>query len=102
MVGRPTLEDSSRARAHEGCREVVCGCPDGVYFGFQHGSSSPTPNTKELIDEALMEEVSRYTISLSWAFFSLGKRDLSSSCSLSGQDGMLVTTDEGCGRGCRL
>ncbi|RVW42754.1 hypothetical protein CK203_079931 [Vitis vinifera] len=59
VVGRPTFKDSSRARAHEGCREVVCGCPDGVYFGFQHGSSSPTPNTKELIDEALMEEVSR-------------------------------------------
>ena len=48
-----------------------------------------------------MEEASRYTIFLSWVFFLLGKQDFSSSSSLSGRNGMLVATDEGCGRGCR-
>ena len=99
MVGQPTFEDSFGARARRGCQDVVCGCLDRVYFGFQQGSSSPAPNTKELIEEALMEEASRYTGSHSRSFFSLGKRDFSSSSSLSGRDGMFVATDGGCSRG---
>ena len=47
-----------------------------------------------------MEEASRYTVSLSWVFFSLGKQDFSSSSFFSRRDGMLVATDEGCDRGC--
>ena len=35
VVGQPTFEDSFGARACRGCREVVCGCLDEVYFGFQ-------------------------------------------------------------------
>ena len=90
MVGQPTFEDSFGARARRGCQDVVCGCLDRVYFGFQQGSSSPAPNTKELTDEALMEEASRYIGSHSWSFFALGKRDFSSSFSLSRRDGMFV------------
>ncbi|KAL6335560.1 hypothetical protein AAG906_030690 [Vitis piasezkii] len=79
VVGRPTFEDSSGARAREGCREVVYGCPDGVDFGFQQGSSPPAPNTKELIDEALMEEASSTAFFFFFSlFFSFGR------------DGMLV------------
>ena len=100
-VGRPTVKDSSGVRAYGGCRAVVCGCPEGVNFDFQQGSSPPAPNTKVLTDEALMEEASRYTVSLSRAFFSLGKRNFSSSSSLSRRDGMLVATDGDCGRDCR-
>ena len=46
-----------------------------------------------------MEEASRYTGSHSQSFFSLGKRDFSSSSSFSGRDGMFVAIDGGCGRG---
>ena len=75
---------------------MVCGCPEGVDFGFQQGSFPPTLNTKVVTDEALMEEASKYTVSISRAFFLLGKRDFSYSF-LSGRDGMLVATDGGCG-----
>ena len=47
----------------------------------------------------MIEEESRYTGSHSQSFFSLGKRDFSSSSSLSGRDGMFVATDGGCSRG---
>ena len=49
-----------------------------------------------------MEEVAKYTVSSPWAFFSLGKQDFSSSSSISGRDGLVVASDGGCGRGCRL
>ena len=58
------------------------------------------PKTRMLTDEALMEEASRYIGSLSRPFFSLGKRVLSSSSSLSGLDGLFDATEGGCNRGC--
>ena len=68
-VGRPTIEDSSGVRARGSCCEVVCGCPKGVDFSFQQGSFPLAPNTKVVIDKALMEEAFRYTVSISRAFF---------------------------------
>ena len=59
-------------------------------------------NTKELTDEALMEETSRYTTSHPWPLFSLGKRDFSSSSTLFGRDGVIDATNGGCGWGCSL
>ena len=47
-----------------------------------------------------MEEVSRYTGSHSRSLFSLGKRVFFSSSSLSGPDGLFVTTDGGFSQGC--
>ena len=90
MVGRPIVEDTYGARARGGCREEVCGCPNRADFGLHQDLSPLTPNTKVLTDEALMEEASRYIGSHSWSFFALGKRDFSSSFSLSRRDGMFV------------
>lgn len=100
VVGRPTFEDDIRARAHRGCREVVRGCSDGVVLGVQQGSSPPVPFTKELTEEALLEEASKHTVPLSRSFFLLGKRDFFSFSTLSRRDGMFVGTNGGCGRGC--
>ncbi|KAL6344353.1 hypothetical protein AAG906_037938 [Vitis piasezkii] len=66
------------------------------FLGFQLGSSPPALNLTEFIDEALMKETSKYIISYSRALLSLGKPDFSSSTTLSGWDGVIVTTDGSC------
>ncbi|RVX05984.1 hypothetical protein CK203_018664 [Vitis vinifera] len=78
------------ARAREACREEVDGWTDGVLVGASQGSSFPGCNFKELTDEALKEEAARYTSSCTRDVFSFGERDLYSSSSRSGWDGMMV------------
>ena len=34
VVGRPTVEDSFKARAYGGCREEICGCLNEADFGL--------------------------------------------------------------------
>ena len=58
------------------------------------------PKTRMLTDEALMEEASRYIGSPSRLLFSLGKRVLSSSFSLSGLDEFFDATERGYNRSC--
>ena len=100
VVGRHTVEDPLEARACEGCREEIWGCPDEADLELQQALSPPTPKTRRLTDKALMEEASKYIGSLSRPFFSLGKRVLSSSSSISRLDGLFDATEEGCNRGC--
>ncbi|RVW25096.1 hypothetical protein CK203_113756 [Vitis vinifera] len=97
VVGRHTVEDPLEPRACEGCREEIWGCPNEADLGLQQALSPLTPKTRRLTDEALMEEASRYIGSLSRPFFSLGKRVLSSSSSLSGLDGLFDATEGGGG-----
>ena len=64
------------------------------------GLHPSTPNHAKIIDEALLEEASRYIDYYPCSLFSLGKRDFSSSSTPSGRDGAIVTTDEGSEQGC--
>ena len=58
----------------------------GEMFGSQLGSLHPTFNLTVIIDEALMEEASRYSDQFSCSLFSSGKREISLSSTPSGQD----------------
>ena len=64
------------------------------------GLHPSTPNHAKIIDEALLEEASRYIDYYPCSLFSLGKRDFSSSSTPSGQDGAIVTSNGGSERGC--
>ncbi|RVW96161.1 hypothetical protein CK203_037782 [Vitis vinifera] len=78
LVGRSSAKALNGARAHRGLPDIDCGKPDGDDFGFQMGSSPPAPNHAKIIDEALMEEASKYI----------------------GRDGVIVITDGGSEWGC--
>ena len=77
LVGRSSAKALNGARAHRGLPDIDCGKPDGDDFGFQMGSSPPAPNHAKIIDEALMEEASKYIGYNFCSLFSLGKQDFS-------------------------
>ncbi|RVW93446.1 hypothetical protein CK203_035060 [Vitis vinifera] len=64
------------------------------------GLSPPVPFTKELTEEALLEEASKHTVPLSRSFSCWGSGNFFSFSTLSRWDGMFVGTNGGCGRGC--
>ena len=84
--GRPILKIAKGVRAPDG-RRSGGGEQEEDLFGSKLGSPRPAVNLSEITNEALLEEVSRYSDQTSSPFLSLGKRDISLFSTPSGWDG---------------
>ena len=84
--GQPILKIAKGVRAPDGCHSGG-GEQEGDVFGSKLGLPRPAVNLSEIIDEALLEEASRYSTQTSYPFLSLGKRDISLFSTPSGGDG---------------